>query len=174
MALIKFEIPPRSRRCEFGKEDFSQGMEYYSVLEDTENEGFHRKDYCETCWEKLLLDPETASFGKVHWKSRVPVKKQDSYSSLQRDEKAMELLKEILQDGRKEDAPQAFVLTLLLVRNKMLQFKQEILDDDGQVVLLYEVAATEEMIAVQKIDLSLIQIEKIQKILAEKLMRSEE
>ena len=174
MALVKFDIPMRHRRCVLGDEGFSQGMEYYSVLEDAEGEGFQRKDYCVSCWEKLLEDSEHNSFGKVHWKSCVPIRKQDSQSNVRRDERAMELLKEILQNGEEEEAPEAFVLALLLARNKILQLKQEIKEDDGRTILLYEETTTEEMLGVSKVDLSQIQTEKIQRILAYKLNMSQE
>ena len=174
MALVKFDIPTRHRRCVLGDEEFTQGMEYFSVLEDTENEGLFRKDYCVSCWEKLLEDPEQNSFGKVHWKSCVPVRKQDSRSNVRRDERAMELLREILEKGEEEEAPEAFVLALLLVRNKVLQLKQELKEDDGQTILLYEETGTEEMLGVTKVDLSQIQTQKIQHILAHKLNTSQE
>lgn len=173
MSLVKFEIPHRSRHCCLCEKPFEQGMHYFSLLEDDDG-SYQRKDYCLPCWEKTRMEAEIPLDQAIYWKSRVPVKKQVPESALRRDEKALQLLKEIAQSDSKEDIAQAFVLALLLVRNKILQQRQEVVQDDGWTVNLYEVMATEEMIAVKKIDLSLIESTKIQSILAEKLQTPHE
>jgi hypothetical protein len=168
MALVKFDIPPRARRCNSCNKDFSQGMEYISVLDQINDEGFGRQDYCVPCWKKLRDESLDTIAGKVHWKSAVPIKPQGSESALRRDEKAMELLRDILQDEDEEEIPEAFVLALLLARSKRLQLKQEIVQEEG-TILLYEVAGTEEMLAIRKVSLSNIQTEKVQNIIAKRL-----
>lgn len=168
MAIVSINIPPRSRHCCQEEEEFTQGTEYYSLLEEGE-EGFLRKDYCVPCWEKWIAEGGETDPSRIYWKSSVPVKKQGPDLSLRRDERALQLLKEIHQNESEEDLSQAFVLALLLARNRALQLRQEVTQDDGQVVLLYEVSDTEEMLCVKKIDHSGIPKQEVQQLLAERL-----
>jgi len=144
-------------------------MEYYSMLEEGEGGEFLRKDYCLPCWKKVLTGGKENISQKIFWKSHVPVKKQGPDLSLRRNERAFQLLKEIYQKETEEDIVQAFVLTLLLARNRMLQLRQEITQNDGQPILLYEVADTEEMLCIKKVNLSNIATDKVRQALAEKL-----
>lgn len=169
MAIVSINIPMRSRRCCRGQEEFTQGTEYYSLLEEGSEEGFLRKDFCVPCWEKRISEEEETNPSRIYWKSSVPVKKQGPDLSLRRDERALQLLKEIYQNDSEEDLSQAFVLALLLARTRVLQLRQEMIQDDGQVILLYEVADTEEMLCVKKIDHSNIPKQEVQQLLAEKL-----
>jgi len=167
MALHTFEIPRRHRQCALGQEDFVPGQSYYSLLEQGK-EGYERKDYCPECWKKQLDGSVGHLEGKVFWKSSVPEKQSISEEAKRRDERALDLLKEYSSSDRPEELSQAFILALLLSRNKLLQLKQEV-EEEGKTVMLYEVRRTEEMIGVRKLDLSSIQTDLIQTALAEKL-----
>lgn len=169
MALVKFDIPPRARRCCLGNEDFTQGMEYISLLEEKDDEGYLRKDYCLACWKTAGEAPGNPQIGEVHWKSQVPLKSRSDSKDMRRDVRALELLREILETGSEDEEGEAFVLALLLQRGKRLVLKQEIADQGKEPLLLFEVAGTEEMIPIKKISLSAIETEKLQHILARKL-----
>lgn len=169
MALVKFEIPPRMRRCCLGNEDFLPGMEYISLLEEGKDEKYFRKDFCQPCWKEASLLALDQISGYVHWKSQVPLKTPGNGKQMKREFKALELLREIIANGDEEEESQAFVLALLLVRGKKIQLKQEITEDGKGQILLYEVAETEEMLAVKKVNLSAIQTVRLQQILALKL-----
>lgn len=167
MGLHTYEIPRRHRQCILCQKEFSPGDSYYSLLEPIKG-GYERKDYCPSCWKKLHDEEERHSEGKVFWKSSVPKKQQVSEESLRRDERALELLKTYSSSDQVNEREQAFILALLLTRNKFLQFKQEV-EEEGQAVQLFEVRSSEEMIGVRKVDLSTIQTDLVQTALAEKL-----
>lgn len=167
MALHRFEIPRRHRACVLGKEDFSPGQFYFSLLENLD-EGVERKDYCLECWNSLHKQNCAYTEGKIFWKSSIPKKKEVSEEALRRDEKALKLLREYATSTSQNERSQAFILALLLTRNKLLQLKQEF-QEDGYLLQLYEVRSTEEMITIQKVDLSLIQTDLVQTQLSEKL-----
>lgn len=167
MALHTYEIPRRHRHCIIGQEEFAPGESYYSLLEPIKG-GYERKDYCPACWKKIHEEEEGHSEGKVFWKSSVPEKQQASEEAMRRDERALELLKAYSSSNQREERDQAFILALLLTRNKFLQLRQEV-EEEGEAVQLFEVRSTEEMIGVRKVDLSTIQTDLIQTALAEKL-----
>jgi len=147
-----YEIPRRHRRCVMGDEEFTHGMSYYSLIEPIQEGGYDRKDYCKECWKTVFTDPATRPDGKIYWRSTVPQKFEASEDSLRRDEKALRLLKEVYHGNSPEELEQAFVLALLLSRNKLLQLKQEV-KEEGKSFQLYEVRSTEEMLLVLLNDL---------------------
>lgn len=169
MTIVTFDIPHRLRHCCWGQEVFTPGMEYLSLLESDHQGKYLRKDYCVPCWKKFSSEVDHDKGHHIYWKSHIPVKKQEPEHSLRRDERALELLKGICQKESVEDASQAYVLALLLSKNRKLLLRQEIKQDNGIPLQFYEVAATEEMLCIKKVPLSSIQAEQIQQILAEKL-----
>lgn len=150
-------IPPRSKRCHKEQEEFQPGGEYYSLLEP-ENEGYKRSDFCPTCWNKRTLQHQ-----KIFWKSRIPTKTPPP--TIQRDQDALSFLKNLIQSNQEE--AQAFILALLLTRNRLLRCVNEIWEN-GKIFSLYEVIETEEILSVKKITLSHTQIEEVRKALANK------
>ncbi len=170
---FQLEIPRRASRCAKGGEEFIPGMDYFSCVTEAENGTFARQDYCPACWKEG--EGEVAE-GRLYWKSRVPSKKEESASAasrlqhLNRDEKILYLLGEALLSESRESKEEAFVLALYLARRRFLLLRRELVDKGKeQTVNLYEVAATEEMIAVPKIKLSELQIAQVQERVALKL-----
>ena len=167
-SLFQIEIPRRSNSCSKGFETLQPGMDYYSVLHEDEVLGLKRQDFCPTCWEASGRE-EALTTGKTHWKSKVSTKKDDKFLSLNRDERVLELLRETLQHNHEDALTEGFVLALYLARKRIIALRQELKQEDGSYVNLYEILATEEMICVKKAELPHLQIEKIQLKLASRL-----
>lgn len=160
--MFSIDIPRRGRICSQGGESFEPGIEYYSLLIEQENEKWQRLDFCVACWPEAYQ--KWADKLHTHWKSRVP-QGQQKKDNTSRNEKALELLRIALQN---EDHAEAFVLALFLVRSRVLASRQQ-MQHEGKPVILYEVLATEEMLPVQQIPLSQLQVDKLQAELANKL-----
>lgn len=169
LKLLQLEIPRRNIICSQGQEKFAPGADYYSTLTEAISGEWQRQDYCHSCWE--ALSREDAKSTRGYWKSKVPLKQETVILSRNRNARALELLKERLACGAEEDREEIFVLALYLARARVIYLRQELQQDDGSWLNLYEVSATEEMLAVKKIDLSQLQIGKIQSQLAAQLVR---
>ena len=159
------EIPRRAPLCVVGKEPFQSGMEYYSTLEDQEEAGLVRRDYCLACWD-LIGRQESLNKSVTQWKSKVQAKKEADALPIDRSERALVLLKRALENSDENSQEEAFVLALFLARQRKLYLRQELKQANGEWISLYEVPSTEEMLAVKKIALSSLQTEKIQGSLA--------
>lgn len=151
------EIPRRSSVCSVGGEAFTPGTPYISALHLEAKEQIVRRDFCLHCWNQNTQKQEAGTY----WKGSVPLKEEEKKQNLAKEEKALILLKEAIQTGNQEEA---FVLALYLTRKKQLAMRKEI--DQTQ---LYEVLATEEMLAVPKPKLSQLKIADLQLTLAAKL-----
>ncbi len=159
-------IPRRSSSCYEGKELLTPGMEYYSIIQEDGSSGqLIRKDYCAGCWSKM---GSTHKGEHPFWKGRISDKKENSQPPLDRNEKALELLKSALSEEGPESQVEAFVLAVFLARNKKLALRQELAKGAHDVYFLYEVLATEEILAVKKMDLPQLLVEKIQQTIAKK------
>lgn len=160
-SLFQIAIPKRGTVCAKGQETLAPGSDYYSTLVETP-EGFQRQDYCLTCWHHHAKK-ECLEHMRTYWKSKVAAKKEVSDLSRNRDDRALELLKQALAH---EEHAEAFVLALYLARRRRIYLRQQHHQEDGKVLNLYEVAATEEMLAVRKLALSQLDIDVIQQKLA--------
>lgn len=162
---FQLEIPRRASICAKCHNELTCGMDYYSALIEDEMQGLNRQDFCSSCWEtKEAFEPKSS------WKSKVVSKKEDNRNlNLTRDEKILELLKSALQNDSKDSEAEAFILALYLARRRLLILRQELRQDNGDIICLYEESATEVMHGVKKIAVSLLDINKIQANVAEKL-----
>ena len=176
--LFQLEIPRRATTCFKGNEALLPGMDYYSVLTPAalassaqaskEEKKIYRQDFCPLCWEQSAKE-ETIQQQKSYWKSKVSAKKEEKQLALSRDERALELLKASLHQSYEGVEAECFVLALYLARRKIVALRQELKQENGENIQLYEIHATEEILCVKKIDLSQFSIQNIQIILAEKL-----
>lgn len=147
-------IPKRASSCTHGNEPFQVGMDYYSLIQHEKDNIYMRQDYCQKCWNEIKKSEKT------FWKGRIHKKEEKELRSS--EEKAMLYLEEILNDQNKKQ--EAFILALYLVRKKLLAFRKTLDDFD-----LYEKIETEEMLAIPKVAISQIDVNCLQKSLAEKL-----
>lgn len=167
-SLFQIEIPRRGPSCVKGFETLQPGMDYFSVLQEDEHVGLKRQDFCPICWEASAKEEALAN-GRTHWKSKVSTKKDDKFLSMNRDERVLELLRETLQQTHEEALTECFVLALYLARKRIMALRQELKQEDGSYINLYEILASEEMIAVKRVELSSMQTDKIQLKLASRL-----
>lgn len=163
--VFQMTIPRRASHCAGNGELLTPGMDYYSMLCNSEHEGgFHRYDYCPECWKQVDKEGSISS-----WKSTVPKRKDLLEQPKQRDARALCLLKEALEHSEDPQArEEAFILALYLQRRRRLVVRQEITDASGQVSTLYEAPESEEMFCVPKLPLSALQIASLQTSLAAK------
>lgn len=167
--IFQIEIPKRAAHCLQGNEAFVPGMEYYSILISDEEKGYQRQDFCLACWEafdkkKLNVPAKTA------WKAKIASKQEmEDLSTKTRDEKAFYLLKEALQNPNDAEWAETFVLALYLARRRILYLRQEMPQEDGSTLCIYEVAATEEMLSIKRRSLTGVNIEEVQQKIAKKL-----
>ena len=154
-ALFQIEIPRRNIRCHKGGEKFEPGMEYLSLMVEDPKEGYVRHDYCSNCWDAVEEE------SKIQWKSSVPVRKKESLNMKEQNDRAMELLREAMEEATPEAAEDAFVLGMYLKRKRILILRQEV-EEEGQVADLYEDSVTEDMLLVKRVSLPAFDVEKVQ------------
>lgn len=170
MSKIPFhlEIPRRGQACAGQGEAFSPGAEYYSVVLDGDAGLLYRKDFCTTCWENSAKK-EWLQEARSNWKSTVPEKVAKDKNEVEPEKDVLALLKEALNGEGEEAQAEAFLLALYLARKKQIYLRQQLKEPSGQLISIYEVAETEEMLCVKRCALSALQMDSIQKRLMDQL-----
>lgn len=165
--LFQIEIPRRNTQCFHAKETFTASMAFFSLLIEDPEQGTIRRDYCQNCWN--LSEHNALRTGDhTFWKGKVPQKVDAARLPTDQNERVFYLLREALLSDDLIKHEEAFVLALFLARRRLIALRQE-RKQEGETFLIYEVLDTEEMLAVKKIELHQLQVEAIQKTLAEKM-----
>lgn len=165
-SLFQLEIPKRNTQCAFQGERLLPGMEIYSLLfEENDTQRLARRDFCLACWGKIRNSEAEQPASRGYWKSKIEKRKALEGSS--RIERALALLRTLQQEPDPKEA-EIFVLCLLLNRARRLILRQEF-QKDGMGYHLYEILRQDEFITVKAVSLSDVQIETLQKSLAEQL-----
>lgn len=155
MKILTQEIPKRGAFCTCCKKHFSKGDELLSVLLE---EPPYRHDYCLECGEGA---PEE----HPKWKSRIPHKVKSPYANMKKGERALAIFQDLLKDP--EDRwGEIFILAQYLEREKILILRQDRISLQGIPVSIYEIAATEEIVKIPRLDPKALPLEKIQAALA--------
>lgn len=165
-SLFQLEIPKRNIQCAHQGERLLPGMDIYSlILEEGVEQRLARRDFCSSCWTKIRDEHTLLPSNRGYWKSKIEKRKVPEGAS--RVEKALVLLRFLLQSGESQEA-EIFVLCLFLSHARQLVLRQEF-KREGETYHLYEILRKDEFVTIKVVNLSLIQIETLQKSLAEQL-----
>lgn len=131
MAITDWEIQKTRLACATSGREFAEEEDIYSALYDEGNQ-FVRRDYAVECWPPPDME-KVFSF----WKTRIP-KKDAPVKKFLDDEVILDFFRRL--EGRTEPQKQGFryVLALLLMRKKVLKFKEMRRIGDDTVMVLHE------------------------------------
>ncbi|MBN2293914.1 MAG: hypothetical protein JXM70_15920 [Pirellulales bacterium] len=123
---MDFEVQRCSRHCAATERELKPGEEYYSVLID-EGANVERYDYSKDAWSG---PPENTV---AWWKSKIPdrVVKKKQWAP---NDVMLQFFEELV--NRDEQADMRYVLSLLLVRRRVLRQEESETDEDGNEVLV--------------------------------------
>ncbi len=143
-------MPRRTTHCVRGNEPFVPDSEYFSFLVFGEK-GWEREDFCAKCWECVKEEKEKAE--GIVWRGKIPPKKTKVLSP---DEKAMSLFRELSMAQTLDEQKLAFVLALYLERKKELHARGQMKNK-----ICFEMPQSGEVFALDKIQLSKDEIDKV-------------
>ena len=152
-----WDIKPRSQICQKCERHFGDQEPYYTRLNFT-MAGYERFDCCESCWQG---DRER---GARHssWRGIFKVPPQTPDASVKK-ETAESLLRALV--GRDDPSQQnlAYILAVMLERQRVLAEKEVTLREDGTRLLIYEHKKTGETLVIADPRLRLDQLETVQR-----------
>jgi len=158
--ILDWKIRSRNPQCEHTGKDFVDGEEFYTcIFEDTEADGFVRRDFSASVWDevKKKLDPKPFS----RWKSvfEVPVVKSDA-DTIQ-DNSAEGMLRRMLDEDDSKTENTRYILAVMLERKKTL-LPVDVKETETRRLLFYEHKDSGDVFIVADPQLKLDEIESIQ------------
>lgn len=157
--MVDFEFKRSSRICSLTGQPIRPGQAFFSVLVESAQGDFVRSDISADAWQ----GPPENCLG--WWQSRVPeLEKGRVYWA------PNEVLLNVFQHaaGLPEQQPVAFVMALLLVRKRILQWKESVHRGDQRFLRLHDARGHQDY-EIAEVELTPEQIRRIQTELAEKL-----
>lgn len=164
----QLEIPRRQTACGQCGARFLPEMELYSrLIEEESKNSYRREDFCLACWDPIKGQKSQEPLLCSYWRSSMEKKQKEEKS--QRKERALALLKSayLSSSTLSISEEEGFVLALLLLRARKLALRQQ-LQRGEETYGLYEILGEDRFLTIKMIPLSSLQIEKLQKSLADK------
>ena len=170
--VVDWKIKPRSGMCAQTQKRFEDGEVFYTVIfDDTESDGFIRRDFSEAVWKEMSggFDPPPFSFWKSVYKAPAQVEEEKTFK--QNSIEAM--LHRMIEEDRPATENARYILALMLERKKIL-LPTETKDTDNRKLLFYEHKDTGSVYIVADPGLHLEEVGAIQEEVAELLAAEEE
>ncbi len=152
IASPEWNIKTRSSVCQTSGRPFQEDEPFYTLLIETP-EGLLRTDMCQEAWESREPAPDMVSYWKSIFKPDPPVspdavRKEDAESELRR----------LLENLAPENHKTCYLLALLLERKRILKSREKI-TRNGQKLVAYEHALTQETLLVPEIEFKLTEMD---------------
>ena len=122
-----FEIKSCSRKCAGTQAEIGRGQAYYSIVRYDDDDELIREDYCEQAWEG---PPENCV---AWWRSEIPDLEGGRIYWAPNDV-LFAYFDEVMKQTQRPE--KAFVMSLLLLRRRMLKLEQTIEDEAGKRMVL--------------------------------------
>ncbi len=129
---MEWSINRGSHVCYLCEKTFPEEEVYLSALYDENNE-FLRKDFCDECWDKR--DREN-SFS--HWKTKIS-KKPEKVEKYAKTDVFYDLFNQLENEKDLSRVNFRYVLSLYLMRKKVLRLKSSHKSNENEYLVLYNV-----------------------------------
>ena len=129
---MEWSINRGSHVCYICEKTFPEEEVYLSALYDENNE-FLRKDFCDECWDKR--DSEN-SFS--HWKTKIS-KKPEKTEKYAKTDVFYDLFNKLENENDLSRVNFRYVLSLYLMRKKVLKLKSSHKSNENEYLVLYNV-----------------------------------
>lgn len=150
--MEQWEINKPLGQCHGSGRKIEYGEEYFGALVETED-GLQRRDFCADYWESR----KPGVF--CHWKTRLPDPGQKKQLFID-DQMLMAFFERLEKETDQEKINFRFVLTLILMRKRMLKYDETRTENDKEIWRL-RVAGGKEIVEVVNPHLDEEQIEQL-------------
>ena len=128
---MDWDIAKATLACAECEKEFVEEEDVFSALYDAPA-GFSRKDYCVACWPK-----QNGSLAFSFWRTQIPARDAPVRRFVD-DENVLDLFRRLEGHAEPRKRDFRYVLALLLMRKKVLRFKEFHRDNAGDMLVLCE------------------------------------
>ncbi|MHC4555859.1 MAG: hypothetical protein ACYS80_00995 [Planctomycetota bacterium] len=123
--MDEWEINKPLGQCYGTGKKIEHGEEYFAALVEAE-EGLQRRDFCADYWESQKPDVF------CYWKSRLPQPGQKKQLFVD-DQMLMAFFERLERETEQEKVNFRFVLTLILMRKRLLKYDETTIENDKEI-----------------------------------------
>ena len=170
--LQDWTIQARAECCDVTGRPFVDGEHFFTLLYRGKGDALHRRDVSEEGWRTLQEAGTSEEPPFSFWRSKFTAPAAAASATLPKED-AESLLRRFLSEGRPEQARAAYILAVMLERQRVLRPTDTRENgSEGERLLMYEHARTGETFVVADPRLRLDQLEEVQREVAELLASS--
>ncbi len=127
----------RSQQCNECETAFEDEQPYHTIL-FRGMESLERRDICPDCWDKNHKAEPGKTDGYIsHWQGVYEVPPPPPPEAIQKDN-AETLLKKMIEQNDPEHTEACFILAVMLERKRVIKNKDQVRQEDGKRMLIYE------------------------------------
>jgi hypothetical protein len=157
--MIDWNLQSRAHACQTCEQPFADQHPYHTLLFD-EAAGYRRHDVCETCWTaKFAAGPRQHL---SHWQGVYEAPPAEPPDAIQH-ETAESLLRKLVEANDPAHAAARYILAVMLERKRILKVKDQIKQDDGRRVFVYEHGGNGDVFTILDPALQLQQLDAVQR-----------
>ena len=158
----------RSNRCKDCEAAFEDEQPYHTIL-FRGIESLERQDICSTCWDKThKANPKKIQGYISHWQGIYEVPPPPPPEAIQKDN-AETLLKKLVEENHPDHTEACFILAVMLERKKVIKNKDQVRQEDGKRMLIYEHTKNGDVFTILDPALKLTELTQVQTKVAELL-----
>ena len=159
--MTEWNIQSRAHACTSCGRQFADKEVYHTLLFDQKAE-FQRSDVCEACWRSQFSEGGRDKKGFIsYWQGVYEAPAPPPADPIQK-ENAESLLRKLIELNDERYAAAGYILAVMLERKRLLEIKEQIVQEDGKRVFIYEQPRTGDVFTIIDPALQLNQLEAVQ------------
>lgn len=159
--MTEWNIQSRAHACTACGRQFADREVYHTLLFDQKAE-FQRSDVCEACWRGQFSEGGRDKKGFIsYWQGVYEAPPPPAADPIQK-ENAESLLCKLIELNDERYVAAGYILAVMLERKRLLKIKEQIVQEDGKRVFIYEQPRTGDVFTIIDPALQLNQLEAVQ------------
>ena len=151
----------RSHQCNDCEAAFEDEQPYHTIL-FRGMENLERRDICPGCWDKTYKAAPKKTEGYIsHWQGVYEVPPPPPPEAIQKDN-AETLLKKMIEQNDPEHTEACFILAVMLERKRVIKNKDQVRQENGSRMLIYEHTKTGDVFTILDPALKLTDLGQVQ------------
>jgi hypothetical protein len=159
--MTEWNIQSRAHACTACGRQFADREVYHTLLFDQKAE-FQRSDVCDACWRAQFSEGGREKKGFIsYWQGVYEAPAPPPADPIQK-ENAESLLRKLIELKDERYAAAGYILAVMLERKRLLKIKEQIVQEDGKRLFIYEQPRTGDIFTIVDPALQLNQLEAVQ------------
>lgn len=157
--MIDWNLQSRAHACQTCEQPFADQQPYHTLLFD-ETAGYRRHDVCEACWTAKFATESRQQISQ--WQGVYQAPPAAPPDAIQH-ETAESLLRKLVEANDPAHSAARYILAVMLERKRILKVRDQLRQDDGRRLFVYEHGGTGDVFTILDPGLQLQQLDAVQR-----------